>query len=87
MTARAPFTPTLNGRGTQVVEYPNREPEQQIVYDADSAADFRHFTVEDAASGLPQDASDRAVEVAREHMQLGISDLDAGDDSEGGHAD
>jgi hypothetical protein len=77
------FTPTVSGFTTQVVEYPHRSPEQQIVYDANSADDFRHFTVEDAATGTVN-TSDQAVTAARDYLGATTSDID---ESEGGHAD
>jgi hypothetical protein len=77
-----PFTPNVAGFETQVVEYPNRLPEQQIVYDADAGDDFKHWTTEDAALGVADEVSDRAVKVAQDYLSVGESD-----DSEGGHAD
>lgn len=78
------FTPTLSGDGTQVADYPNRFPEQQIVYDRDSDVSERHWTVEDAAIAISDDVSDRAVQVAQEYLGLTQNDID---ESEGGHAD
>ncbi len=79
-----PFIPTVTGEGTQVAEYPNRFPEQQIVYDRDSDVPVRHWTVEDAAVAISDDVSDRAVQVAQDY--LGVTESGA-DESEGGHAD